>query len=100
LTVNSTGTGLETPSVCAVARILTRNAVVDIVIANNILYSPDTPIIESIANARAVRLLHNTIWGRHNGSEGKLATDEAVEANEQPRSRSRQHGRFARAPFG
>jgi hypothetical protein len=54
-------------------------AVVNIVIANNILYTPKTPIIGSISNARAVRLLHNTIWGRHNGSEGGLAIGEAVE---------------------
>jgi len=45
----------------------------NILIANNILYNPETGFVAYIEDARGVRLHHNTIWGRHDGRYGGLA---------------------------
>jgi hypothetical protein len=45
----------------------------NILIANNILYNPETGFVMYIEDARGVRLLHNTIWGGHQGAYGGLA---------------------------
>ena len=41
----------------------------NILIANNVLYNPETGFVLYIEDARGVRLLHNTIWGLHSRSQ-------------------------------
>jgi len=44
-----------------------------VLLANNILYAPEASFITTIENAELVTLLHNTLWGRHDGMLGGLA---------------------------
>jgi hypothetical protein len=45
----------------------------NIVLANNLLYNPDTGFVIYLEDVRGVTLVHNTIWGRHQGAYGGLA---------------------------
>lgn len=45
----------------------------NIVIANNVLYNPETGFVIYLEDVRSVSLYHNTIWGQHQGAYGGLA---------------------------
>lgn len=45
----------------------------NILIANNILYSPDTGFVMYIEDTRGIDVLHNVIWGLHQGAYGGLS---------------------------
>lgn len=45
----------------------------NILIANNILYSPETGFVAYIEDARGIDVLHNVIWGLHMGAYGGLS---------------------------
>jgi hypothetical protein len=45
----------------------------DILLANNVLYNPDTGFVAYLEDARGVTLVGNTIWGLHQGRYGGLA---------------------------
>ncbi len=45
----------------------------NVLLANNLLYSPETGFVAYIEDARNVKLLHNTIWGLHMGAYGGLS---------------------------
>ncbi|HEX6766568.1 MAG TPA: right-handed parallel beta-helix repeat-containing protein [Polyangiaceae bacterium] len=40
---------------------------------NNVLYNPDTGFVIYLEDVRGVTLVHNTIWGKHDGAYGGLA---------------------------
>lgn len=50
----------------------------NILIANNILYSPDTGFVIYIEDSVGVRLFNNTIWGQKQGAYGGLSVGENV----------------------
>ena len=45
----------------------------NILLANNVLYNPDTGFVIYLEDVRSVTLVHNTIWGQHQGAYGGLA---------------------------
>ena len=45
----------------------------NILIANNVLYNPETGFVIYLEDVRGVELYHNTIWGQHQGAFGGLA---------------------------
>jgi hypothetical protein len=45
----------------------------NILIANNVLYNPETGFVIYLEDVRGVELYHNTIWGQHQGAYGGLA---------------------------
>ncbi len=45
----------------------------NILIANNVLYNPETGFVIYLEDVRGVSLFHNTIWGQHQGAYGGLA---------------------------
>nr|WP_276603957.1 right-handed parallel beta-helix repeat-containing protein [Nannocystis pusilla] len=45
----------------------------NLLLANNILYSPETGFVAYIEDAREVRVLNNVIWGLHQGAYGGLS---------------------------
>ncbi len=45
----------------------------NILLANNIMYNPETGFVAYIEDAVGVRLYNNTIWGAHQGAYGGLA---------------------------
>jgi len=45
----------------------------NILLANNVLYNPDTGFVVYLEDVRGVTLVGNTIWGQHQGRYGGLA---------------------------
>ena len=45
----------------------------NVLLANNILYSPETGFVAYIEDARGVRLINNVLWGLHMGAYGGLS---------------------------
>jgi hypothetical protein len=45
----------------------------NILLVNNVLYNPETGFVIYLEDVRGVTLLHNTIWGQHQGAYGGLA---------------------------
>ena len=45
----------------------------DVLLANNILYSPGTGFVAYIEDARGIQVLHNVMWGLHQGAYGGLS---------------------------
>ena len=45
----------------------------NILLANNVLYNPDTGFVVYVEDVRGVTLVGNTIWGQHQGRYGGLA---------------------------
>lgn len=45
----------------------------NLLLANNIFYSPDTGFAVYIEDARGIRVVHNVIWGLHQGAYGGLS---------------------------
>ncbi len=45
----------------------------NILLANNLMYNPDTGFVAYIEDAVGVRLYNNTIWGAHQGAYGGLS---------------------------
>ncbi len=45
----------------------------NILVANNLLYAPDTGFVAYIEDARGVQLFSNVLWGRHQGAYGGLS---------------------------
>lgn len=42
-------------------------------LANNVLYNPDTGFVIYLEDVRGVELYNNTIWGKHDGRYGGMA---------------------------
>ncbi len=51
----------------------------NVLLANNILYSPETGFVAYIEDARGVKLLHNVLWGLHKGAYGGLSVGQNVD---------------------
>lgn len=51
----------------------------NVLLANNLLYSPETGFVAYIEDARNIKLLHNTIWGLHMGAYGGLSIGQNVQ---------------------
>lgn len=45
----------------------------NVLLANNILYSPDTGFVAYLEDVRDIRVLHNVMWGLHQGAYGGLS---------------------------
>ncbi|WAS94217.1 right-handed parallel beta-helix repeat-containing protein [Nannocystis punicea] len=45
----------------------------NVLLANNILYSPETGFVAYIEDARGIEVLNNVIWGLHQGAYGGLS---------------------------
>jgi len=51
----------------------------NVLLANNLMYSPDTGFVAYIEDARGVRVLHNVFWGLHQGAYGGLSIGQNVD---------------------
>jgi Right handed beta helix region len=54
----------------------------NILIANNLLYAPDTGFVAYIEDARGVQIVSNVMWGLHQGAYGGLSIGMNVEGLE------------------
>jgi hypothetical protein len=45
----------------------------NVLLANNILYSPETGFVAYIEDARGIQVLNNVVWGLHQGAYGGLS---------------------------
>lgn len=45
----------------------------NILLANNLLYSPETGFVAYIEDSRGIQLFHNVLWGLHQGAYGGLS---------------------------